>query len=1002
MRVSKNAAWTAAVALSASVLTPLAAAPAMAADEPVAPVVQEIRWNSEVGGNLGYASSRTSCDVNGDGLPDAVSGDWFWDRTGGSNAGAVYVALGTHNPGSGSAFTSDGDARAASSGAGADAGIVRIDGAAVANQFAGMSVSCLNDINGDGLDDIAIGSNRTQKVWVVLGAHDFSPVDLSTLGARGFLVTSTEAVAQNTANPVVSRNFGYWVSGLGDVNNDGYNDFAITDNLYDGQTADNIGRVYVISGKDSVASVDIDTEAGAARVIATFDGFDTGGQILSAEDVGDVNGDGIDDFAAGSYTATPWGASPTAVGAAFVVFGSAQPLTVKASDLGSHGFTIRGPKRGGDRLGESVAGIGDINGDGKADILVGGGNGSSGGMAAVVFGSSSTETVYTNPTAGTAAAVYQCTGSASSNGDGICDDAAGPVERGYVLNGPASSNFGWASAGIEDLNGDGVPELLVGAYGADYNSLNNSGSVYVVYGKADGAGAYDASTITPEGTVDGFRLDGYAANAKLGRSVGNAGDFDGNGTPDILGGAQGATSNPLSYASVFLIADVRTKTSLSAQRLTVGSIGRLTATVSPLSASVVGAVDAGTVAFADGDSTIEGCESVGVNAQGVATCDLPTAFAVTGSHTFRAVYGGSHGAFLPSRTQLVGSVVAAPPSGSGGGSSGGGSSSGTSTSVTDTPAAPTASASAPVVVVVTPAVSATGAATATVSSAAITGAVATIAAGGTSGAVVLDVTTAAGTGSAVALTIPAAAFAQLAPAVTSLVISSDAGTVTLDRAAIAAVAAAVAAAGSGADVIVSLVPVAPTAPSASAAFEIAISVGGKSVTTFDGGTVSVRVPYTLPATQDAADVVVITRGANGDIELLPTTAGAGGVTFVTPHLSVFEIASTKAIKKSATPAKAAVASVKATKTSVTVKLKKVAGAKAVQITYGKKGTAKSGWKTKTVSAATLSVPITGLKANTAYTFTIKAYSTLTGYEGTKAVTTKVYGAPVSKTVTTKK
>lgn len=551
MKHSAKAALVAVAALGVTTLGPLGplgAGPASADPEvaPTGPVVTETRWTSESGGNLGYASSRTSCDVNGDEYADTVSGDWFWDKSPNSNVGAAYVLLGTADPAGGPA------------GSGADAGIVRIDGPTGANNtFAGMSVSCLGDINGDGLDDIAIGSNRVQKVWVVLGAEDFTSVDLGSLGTRGFLVTSSVAAAQNTANPVVSRNFGYWVSGLGDVNHDGFNDFAVTDNLYDGPSADNIGRVYVISGSDSVADVDIDTPAGGTRVVATIDGFDTGGQILSAEDAGDVNGDGIDDFAAGSYTATPWGPSPTAVGAAFVVFGSAQPLTVRASALGEHGFTIRGPIRGGDRLGVSIAKLGDVNGDGKDDLLLGADNGSG---AAVVLGSASTATVYTRPGAADAA-VYACAGSTSPAGDGACADAAAPVERGYWVNGPAGTNFGWATAGVPDINGDAVPELLVGAYNADFNALTNSGSAYVVYGKAQGHGTYDATTITPQGTADGFRVDGYAANAKLGRSVGSAGDFDGNGRPDLLVGAQGATSNPLSYASVFLLGGAELATS---------------------------------------------------------------------------------------------------------------------------------------------------------------------------------------------------------------------------------------------------------------------------------------------------------------------------------------------------------------------------------------------------------------------------------------------------------
>ena len=196
----------------------LIAGPALAVEDVAGfgtPSVSELRWSGEAGGDLGYGSSRWSCDVNGDGFEDTVVGDWWWKRGGTSNAGAAYILLGGPQPAGGPIGT------------GEAVGSIRNDGPNKANASAGMSVSCLNDVNGDGLDDVIVGSNRTQRAWVILGNQDIEPVDVDALGTKGFEVTNSAAVANDAAGG--SSNFGYWVSGLGDVNGDGLAALAITD-----------------------------------------------------------------------------------------------------------------------------------------------------------------------------------------------------------------------------------------------------------------------------------------------------------------------------------------------------------------------------------------------------------------------------------------------------------------------------------------------------------------------------------------------------------------------------------------------------------------------------------------------------------------------------------------------------------------------------------------------------------------------------------------------------
>ena len=112
------------------------------------------------------------------------------------------------------------------------------------------------------------------------------------------------------------------------------------------------------------------------------------------------------------------------------------------------------------------------------------------------------------------------------------DGAAGGDDLGYSV----------ASAG--DINGDGVPDVVVGAVGADNNSRVSSGSAYVIYGQrtADPADI-DLAAITTTQATRGLRIDGAAPAELTGYSAARVGDVNGDGVDDVAIGSPGAANN---------------------------------------------------------------------------------------------------------------------------------------------------------------------------------------------------------------------------------------------------------------------------------------------------------------------------------------------------------------------------------------------------------------------------------------------------------------------------
>ncbi|PSJ15880.1 integrin alpha [Nitrosomonas supralitoralis] len=123
--------------------------------------------------------------------------------------------------------------------------------------------------------------------------------------------------------------------------------------------------------------------------------------------------------------------------------------------------------------------------------------------------------------------------------------------NGFRLDGMAANNYsGFSVSNAGDVNGDGLDDFIIGAPRADSNGTN-SGSSYVVFGKASGFNA--TMNLSSLNGSNGFRLNGLTADDLLGSSVSNAGDVNGDGLDDLIIGAPRADSNGTNSGSSYVV-----------------------------------------------------------------------------------------------------------------------------------------------------------------------------------------------------------------------------------------------------------------------------------------------------------------------------------------------------------------------------------------------------------------------------------------------------------------
>ena len=372
----------------------------------------------------------------------------------------------------------------------------------------GNSVANMGDIDGDGIDDLAVGAHELSQgtntalsflggvVILLMNADNTVKFEVripdSNDAAAGLQLTREES-------------FGISVANIGDFDGDGINELAV------GRLRKLGGTIYILHLKrsgalDRFSTIDVND---LNNILDSDDSIISNPNTfgVSIANLGDIDGDGVIDLAVGAHRGD---GNKGSVHILFMDKTETGPTLKAAVKLDTTGVNLAND----DAFGISVANLGDLNQDGINDLAVGAINDD--GQA---------------NNAGTVHIFYLNRDGSVKGGFEIFDDA--------FIAGDAA---GRSIANLGDLNGDGINDIAVGAIGADSDSdpspINDTGAVFTIFmGKT-------RDQIT---TNDFFRIDTNSHSAlnnlrtgdRFGESVANIGDRNGDGINDLAVGAPG-------------------------------------------------------------------------------------------------------------------------------------------------------------------------------------------------------------------------------------------------------------------------------------------------------------------------------------------------------------------------------------------------------------------------------------------------------------------------------
>ncbi len=368
-------------------------------------------------------------DLDGDGITD-IAACAYWDDDGGTNKGAVWILFMNRN-GTVKSHQKISDTEG------------NFTGTLDIGDYWGESVTELGDLNGDGVLDIAVSAARDDDGGFNKGAVWILFLNINGTVKSHQKISDTEGGFTGTLDN--EDFFGSSVSKIGDLDGDNITDIAVGA-YFDDDEDFNVGAVWILflNSNGTVKSHQkiSQTEGGFNRgwMNGDLNALDWFGSSVS--DIGDLNEDGILDIVVGVMRNDLFG---IAAGHIWILFLNTDGTVKSHKKIPNFGEDLANELKAGDQFGCSVSDIGDLNGDGAIDILVGafedddGGNDR--GTVYVLFMNKD----------GTVKS-HQKISDTGGNFKGILDN---------------SDKFGTSVSGVGDLDGDGTLDIIVSAFEDD-------------------------------------------------------------------------------------------------------------------------------------------------------------------------------------------------------------------------------------------------------------------------------------------------------------------------------------------------------------------------------------------------------------------------------------------------------------------------------------------------------------------------------------------------------
>jgi len=369
----------------------------------------------------------------------------------------------------------------------------------------GSGTCCIGDLDGDGINDIAVGARKDDDggtdngaVWILFLNNNGSVKSYQKISQLqgGFSGTLTQGC-----------HFGETLDTIGDLNGDGVVDLAVGTH-YDSDGGAWHGAVWILfmnsngTVKDEQKISDL-----SGGFNASFTGACTFGSAIAP--IGDFDGDSILDIAVGMRRDPDGGSSQ--VGSFFLIYLYTDGTVKSYNKISATQGNFLGNLDNGDHFSCEIANLGDLDGDGVIDLAVGAHSdddgGSNKGAVWIIFLNQS----------GTVKS-FQKISSTMGNFNGVLDNG---------------DTFGCNLEAIEDIDGDGIKDLVVGAQNDDDGGQNH-GAIWILYLDSNGTVKNQDKISSTYGSFTGI-LD---VDDRLGTAVSIINDLNGNGVPAILGGAE--------------------------------------------------------------------------------------------------------------------------------------------------------------------------------------------------------------------------------------------------------------------------------------------------------------------------------------------------------------------------------------------------------------------------------------------------------------------------------